>query len=300
MEEELNQFTINDVWTLVPKPKNKSIIRTRWDFRNKLDEQGKVVRNKARLVAQGYNQQEGIDFTETFAPVARLEAIRIMLAFAAHKNIKLFQMDVKSAFLNGFIEEEVYVKQPPGFEDPTLTDHVFKLKKALYGLKQVPRAWYDRLSSFLLENDFMRGKVDTTLFRREVGKDFIIVQIYVDDIIFGATNESLCKDFSDMMKSEFEMSMMGELKFFLGLQIKQDSKGIYIHQQKYTRELLKKFKMEDAKQMKTPMHASNPLSKDESGKPVDQMIYRGMIGSFLYLTANRPDIMHSICLCARF
>ena len=140
MEEELNQFTRNDVWTLAPKPPHKVIIGTRWVFRNKLDESGNVVRNKARLVAQGYNQQEGIDFTETFAPIARLEAIRILLAFTSHKNIKLYQMDVKSAFLNGFIEEEVFVKQPPGFEDINFKDHVFKLKKALYGLKQAPRA----------------------------------------------------------------------------------------------------------------------------------------------------------------
>ena len=284
----------------MPKPPHKVIIGTRWVFRNKLDESGKVVRNKARLVAQGYNQQEGIDFTETFAPVARLEAIRILLAFASHKNIKLYQMDVKSAFLNGFNEEEVFVKQPPGFEDINFPEHVFKLKKALYGLKQAPRAWYDRLSSFLITNGFMRGKVDTTLFRKDLAKDFIIVQIYVDDIIFGATNELLCKDFSNLMQSEFEMSMMGELKFFLGLQVKQTKEGIYIHQQKYTKELLKKFKMNDAKPMKTPMHASESLNKDESGKPVDQTIYRGMIGSLLYLTSSRPDIMHSVCLCARF
>ena len=147
MKEELHQFTKNDVWTLVPQPENKSIIGTRWAFKNKLDEQRKMVRNKFRLVAQGYNQQEGINFTETFAPVARLEAIRIMLAFFAYKNIKHFQMDVKSNFLNGFIEEEVSVKQPLGFEDHTLPDHVFKLKNALYSLKQAPRAWHDRLSS---------------------------------------------------------------------------------------------------------------------------------------------------------
>ena len=163
-------------------------------------------------------------------------------------------MDVKSAFLNGSIEEEVFVKQPPGFADINFSDHVFKLKKALYGLKQAPRAWYNRLSSFLTSNGFMRGKVDTTLFRKDLAKDFIIVQIYVDDIIFGATNELLCKDFSNLMQSEFEMSMMGELKFFLGLQVKQTKEGIYIHQQKYTKELLKKFKMNDAKPMKTPMH----------------------------------------------
>ena len=152
MEEELSQFERNKVWNLVSKPQNQSIIGTRWVFRNKLDEEGKVVRNKARLVAQGYNQQEGIDYDETFAPVARLEAIRILLAFASHKNIKLFQMDVKSAFLNGFLNEEVYVHQPPGFENSIKPNHVFKLTKALYGLKQAPRAWYERLSTFLLKN----------------------------------------------------------------------------------------------------------------------------------------------------
>ena len=169
------------------------------------------------------------------------------------------------------------------------------MKKALYGLKQALRAWYERLSSFLIQNGFMRGKVDTTLFRREVGKYFIIAQIYIDDIIFGATNESLCKDFSNLLKSEFK-----NLISFWGLQIKQDSKGIYIHQHKYTKELLKKFKMEDVKPMKSPMYVSNPLSKDESGKPIDQMIYRCMIRSLLYLTSSRLDIMHSVCLCARF
>nr|KYP59257.1 Retrovirus-related Pol polyprotein from transposon TNT 1-94 [Cajanus cajan] len=160
---------------------------------------GKVLRNKARLVAQGYNQQEGIGFTETFTLVARLKVIRIMLAFFTHKNIKKFQMDVKSAFLNEFIEEKVYIKQPLGFENHKLKEHVFKLKKVIYCLKQAPRAWYDRLTNFLLNNNFVRGKVDTTLFRKESGIDFIVVQIYVDDIIFGATNKSLCNDFSKLM-----------------------------------------------------------------------------------------------------
>ena len=147
----------------------------------------------------------------------------------------------------------------------------------------------------------MRGKVDTTLFRKDLNKDFIIVQIYVDDIIFGATNETLCKDFSKLMQGEFEMSMMGELKFFLGLQVKQTKDGIFIHQQKYTKELLKKFKMENSKPMKTPMHSFGAgLGKDELGKPVDNTVYRGMIGSLLYLTASRPDIMYTVCLCARF
>ena len=164
MHEELNQFERNKVWTLVDRPTDHPIIGTKWVYRNKLDEQGNIIRNKARLVAKGYNQEEGIDFDETYAPVARLEAIRLLLVFACYINFKLFQMDVKSAFLNGFISEQVFVEQPPGFENHAFPNHVFKLNKALYGLKQAPRAWYDRLSTFLIENDFSRDNVDKTLF----------------------------------------------------------------------------------------------------------------------------------------
>jgi hypothetical protein len=183
MEEELNQFTKIDVWNLVQKPKGVHVIVTKWIFRSKLNEKGEIVRNKARLVAQGNSQQEGIDYTETFAPAARLEAIRILISFSVNQKIILHQMDVKSAFLNGYISEEVYVHQPPGFEDAKHPDHVFKLKKSLYGLKQAPRAWYERLSTFLLENEFVRGKVDTTLLCKSYKHNILIVQIYVDDII---------------------------------------------------------------------------------------------------------------------
>jgi vacuolar-type H+-ATPase catalytic subunit A/Vma1 len=175
MQEELNQFQRNDVWDLVPKPEHKNIIGTKWVFRNKLNEQGEIVRNKTRLVAQGYSQQEGIDYFETFAPVARLEAIRLLLSYAVNHGIILYQMDVKSAFLNGVISEEVHVKQPLGFEDLKYPDHVYKLKKSLYGLKQAPRDWYDKLSNFLIKNDFKRGQVDTTLFRRTLKKDILVV-----------------------------------------------------------------------------------------------------------------------------
>jgi len=300
MQEELNQFQRNDVWDLLPKPPQKNIIGTKWVFRNKLNEQDEVTRNKARLVAQGYSQQESIDYTETFAPVARLEAIRLLISYVANHGIILYQMDVKSAFLNGVIEEEVYVKQPPGFEDLKHPDHVYKLKKSLYGLKQAPRAWYDRLSNLLIKNDFKRGQVDITLFRRTLEKDIIDVQIYVDDIIFGFTNASLCKEFSKLMHNEFEMSMMGELKFFLGIQINKCKDGVYVHQTKYTKELLKKFNLEDCKLMNTPMHPTCTLSKVDNGSKVDQKLYRGMIGSLLYLTASRPDILFSVYLCARF
>ena len=170
----------------------------------------------------------------------------------------------------------------------------------MYGLKQAPRAWYDRLSNFLLKNDFKSGQVDTTLFRKTLKKEILVVQIYVDDIIFGSTNATLCKEFSKLMQDEFEMSMMGELKFFLGIQINQWKDGVYVHQSKYTKELLKKFKLEDCKLMATPMHPTCNLSNEDNRTKVDQKLYRGMIGSLLYLTASRPDILFSVCLCARF
>ncbi|KAJ9553229.1 hypothetical protein OSB04_017274 [Centaurea solstitialis] len=300
MQEELLQFKRNKVYRLVPRPQDKSIIKTKWIFRNKKDESGVIVRNKARLVAKGYSQQEGIDYDETFAPVARIEAIRIFLAYAAHKNIKVFQMDVKSAFLNGVLHEEVYIEQPEGFVDPDFPDHVCILDKALYGLKQAPRAWYETLTNHLLSKGFKRGTIDTTLFLKKEGDDLLLVQIYVDDIIFGSTNPELCTKFSKIMETEFEMSMMGELNFFLGIQVKQNPDGIFINQSKYIKDMLKKFNMTDCFPIKTPMPTGNLLGPDLAGKPVDQKIYRSMIGSLLYLTATRPDIMFATCFCARF
>jgi hypothetical protein len=174
MQEELNNFTRNEVWELVERPKNHNVIGTKWVYRNKENEDGIVVKNKSRLVAQGYTQVEGLDFDETFAPVARIETIRILLAYACSRNIKFYQMDVKSAFLNGKISELVYVKQPLGFEDPAKPNHVYKHSKALYGLKQAPRAWYERLRDFLLSKGFKIGKVDTTLFTKKIGNDIFI------------------------------------------------------------------------------------------------------------------------------
>ncbi|KAL8104298.1 hypothetical protein AgCh_028500 [Apium graveolens] len=299
MQEELNEFERNKVWTLVPRPKNRSVVGTKWVFRNKTDSDGIITRNKVRLVAKGYSQQEGIDYDETFAPVARLEAIRIFLAYAAHKKFTVFQMDVKSAFLNGELEEEVYVEQPPGFVDTKHPDYVYRLDKALYGLKQAPRAWYETLAQFLLESGFNRGTIDKTLFHLNHGKDLLLVQIYVDDIIFGSTNDKLCKKFAKLMQSRYQMSMMGELSYFLGLRVKQNEEGTFICQTKYTRNLLKKFGMQDCSSASTPMATATKLDKD-TGKSVDITDYRGMIGSLLYLTASRPDIMYATCLCARF
>jgi hypothetical protein len=192
-----------------------------------------VTRNKARLVAKGYLQVEGLDFDETYAPIARLESICILLAYATYHGFKLYQMDVKSALLNGPIKEEVYVEQPPGFEDSEYPTHVYKLSKALYGLKQAPRAWYECLRDFLITNGFKVGKADPTLFTKTISKDLFICQIYVDDVIFGSTNESSCEEFSRIMIQKFEMYMTGELKYFLRFQIKQLQEGTFIYHTKY-------------------------------------------------------------------
>ncbi|WVZ63686.1 hypothetical protein U9M48_013299, partial [Paspalum notatum var. saurae] len=228
MHEELNNFTRNEVWTLEAKPKGAIVIGTKWVFRNKQDDEGNIVRNKARLVAKEYSQIEGIDFGETFAPVARLEAIRFLLAYATHHDMKLYQMDVKSAFLTGYINELVYVEQPPDFEDPTIQTMCIGCPK---------------LSMVLSKH---------------------LELVYVDDIIFGSTNEELCKEFGNMMAKEFEMSMIGKLTFFLRFQIKQLKEGTFIYQEKYTRDLLKRFKMDDCKSIETPMATNAKLEADES------------------------------------
>ncbi|GJT56932.1 putative ribonuclease H-like domain-containing protein [Tanacetum coccineum] len=300
MQDELLQFKLQKVWTLVDLPNGKRPIGTKWVFRNKKDERGIVIKNKARLVAQGYTQEEGIDYDEVFAPVARIEAIRLFLAYASFKDFVVYQMDVKSAFLYGKIEEEVYVCQPPGFEDPDFPDRVYKVEKALYGLHQAPRAWYETLSTYLLDNGFQRGKIDKTLFIRRDKGDILLVQVYVDDIIFGSTKKSLCTEFEKMMHKKFQMSSMGELTFFLGLQVKQKEDGIFISQDKYVTEILKKFGFTDVKTASTPMETQKPLLKDEDGEEVDVHLYRSMIGSLMYLTSSRPDIMFAVCACARY
>ncbi|KAI3714886.1 hypothetical protein L6452_21847 [Arctium lappa] len=255
-------FERNEVWTLVPLLKGKTAIGAKWVFRNKKDEDGVVIRNKARLVAKGYCQEEGIDNEENFALVARLKAIRIFLAFASHKGFKVYQMDFKSAFLNGQIQEEVYVQQTPVFKSSKYPNHVYFLYKALYGLKQAPRAWYDRISNFLLVNGFKRGTTDTALFFKKRKGEILLVQIYVDDIIFGSTNESYYKKFKTLMKSEFEMSMMGEVTFFLGLQVKQTTEGIFLNQSKYVSDILEKYKLYGSSTMRTPMDIGSKLYVD--------------------------------------
>nr|GFB67004.1 putative ribonuclease H-like domain-containing protein [Tanacetum cinerariifolium] len=216
MQEELLQFKMQKVWILVDLPYEKRAIGTKWVYRNKKDERGIVIRNKARLVAQGHTQEEGIDYEDVLAPVARIEATRLFLSYASFMGFPVYQMDVKSAFLYGTIEEEVYVCQPLRFEDPEYPDKVYKVVKALYGLHQAPRAWYETLATYLLENGFQRGTIDQTLFIKKQQKDILLVQIYVDDIIFG-------------------------------LQVKQKKDEIFISQDKYVAEILRKFRLSEGK-----------------------------------------------------
>ncbi|GKA28531.1 putative ribonuclease H-like domain-containing protein [Tanacetum coccineum] len=259
-----------------------------------------IIRNKARLVAQGFKQEEGVDYDEVFAPVARIEAIRLFLAFASFMGFSVYQMNVKSAFLYGNITKEVYVNQPPGFVDPHHPNKVYKVIKALYGLHQAPRAWYARLSTFLLKHGYRRGAIDKTLFIKRDRKDIILVQVYVDDIIFGSTKTSMVKEFKELMQKEFMMSSLGELAFFLGLQVKQSTAAIFISQDKYVKDILNKFNFKTIKPATTPIEAHKALGKDEEGDDVDVHLYRSMIGYLMYLTALRPDIMFAVCLCARF
>ncbi|GJY59933.1 retrovirus-related pol polyprotein from transposon TNT 1-94 [Tanacetum coccineum] len=251
MQDESNQFERLQVWELVPRPEGKNIIALKCLWKNK--------------------QEEGIDFEESFALVARLEVVRMFIAYAAHKNITIFQMDVKTAFLNGPLKEEVYGSQPEGFIDPEFLDHVYRLKKALYGLKQAPRAWGDILH----------------------------VQVYVDDIIFGSTNPDFSKRFANLMKNNFEMWMMGDLKFFLGLQVHQSPRGIFISQSQYAIELLKKHGLDECVSMSTLM-ATERLDADLQGTPTNQTTYRHMIGGLMYLTASHPDIAFATFVCARY
>ncbi|GKB47952.1 retrovirus-related pol polyprotein from transposon TNT 1-94 [Tanacetum coccineum] len=295
MQEELLQFKRLDVWELVPPPDNLKPL-----FKNKHDEENTVIHNKTRLVVRGYRQEEGINFEESFAPVARMEAIRIFLAYATHKSFTVYQMDVKTAFLHGSLKENVYVCQPEGFIDVDHPSHVNKLKKALYGLKQALKAWYDEWSTFLLQNNFSKGTIDPTLFTRHFDDDILMVQIYVDDIIFGSTNPRYTQRFSDLMKSRFKISMIREMTFFLGLQVNQSPCGIFINQSNYVHEILKKYGMESCDPVGTPMDIKDKLDLDKNETLVDATKYRSMIGALMYLTSSRPDIAHATCLCARY
>ncbi|KAL0392228.1 UNVERIFIED_CONTAM: Retrovirus-related Pol polyprotein from transposon RE2 [Sesamum radiatum] len=253
MEEEIKMIEKNNTWELTDRPKDKEVIGVKWIYKTKLNADGSIQKHKARLVAKGYSQLPGIDYTETFAPVARLDTIRALIAIAANKKWKIYQMDVKSAFLNGYIDEEIYVEQPQGFIAKGSEEKVLRLKKALYGLKQAPRAWYSRIDKYFMDRGFRRSLSEPTLYIKSQGNDTLIVSLYVDDLIYTGNNEKMIQVFKEDMMKTFEMSDLGLMHFFLGIEINQEKEGIFICQRKYTETLLKKFKMESCKTVTTPL-----------------------------------------------
>ncbi|GJX61590.1 putative ribonuclease H-like domain-containing protein, partial [Tanacetum coccineum] len=292
MQEELLQFKLQKVWVLVDLSYGKKVIGTKWVFRNKRDERSIVVKNKARLVAQGFRQEEGIDYDEVFAHVSRIEAIRLFLAFASYMGFTVYQMDVKSAFLYGTIEEEVYVHQPPVFVDPAHPNKAYKVIKALYGPHQAPRAWYETQFSFLMKNSFRRGTIDKTLFIKKNKSDIMLVQAYVDDIIFDSTKKSMCTEFEECMHKRFQMSSMGELTFFLGLQVKQQPDRIFISQDKYVADVLKKFDFLSIRTSTTPIE-THILAVQKQTMFANSNIEQNMIDNEWHICVVKNPVYHS-------
>ncbi|KOM27543.1 hypothetical protein LR48_Vigan437s000300 [Vigna angularis] len=300
MDEEIEAIKKNDTWELASLPKGHKAIGVKWVYKAKKDSKGEVQRYKARLVAKGYSQRAGIDYDEVFAPVARLETIRLIISLAAQNNWKIHQMDVKSAFLNGVLEEEVYIEQPQGYEVKGEEDKVLKLKKALYGLKQAPRAWNVQIDKYFKAANFIKCPYEHALYIKAQGKDILIVCLYVDDLIFTGNNPSMFEEFKKDMTMEFEMTDMGLMAYYLGIEVKQGNKGIFITQESYAKDVLKKFKMDDANLVGTPMECGIKLSKDEEGEKVDPTLYKSLVGSLRYLTCTRPDILYAVGVVSRY
>jgi hypothetical protein len=265
------------------------VVSSKWLYKIKHVVDGSIEKYKARFMAHGFSQKEGIDYEETFAPVARYTSIRTIIALAAKMKWKLHQMDVKTAFLNGVIEEEVYIEQPQEFEVEDRKTHVYKLKKALYGLKQAPRAWYGRIDSFLTRLGFTKSKVDSNLYFKVMNDEPIILLLYVVDL-FLTGEEKLITDSKKKLVAEFEMKDLGLMLYFLGLEVWQSPEKIFLNQGKYAVEILKRFDMLDCKSMNTPMKTKLKLLVDTSSELIDAMLYRQIIGSLMYLTNTKPDI----------
>eukprot|EP01018_Ginkgo_biloba_P023828 Gb_00935 [translate_table: standard] len=300
MEEEFGALVRNDTWTLMELPLDKDVIGTKWIYKTKYKSDGSIDKHKARLVAKGYAQQEGIDYTYTFAPVSKMDIIKIMLVLAAQHGWIIYQMDVKSAFLNGYVNEEIYVEQPQGFDIVGKENKVYKLKKELYGLKKASRAWYSRIDTYFQQKEFQKISSDPNLYIKVIGSDILIVSLYVDDLIYTGNNHHMLHDFKVDMCKEFEMSDLGQLHYFLGIEIWQSEKGIFMSQAKYAMDILKKFNMSDCKPLATPVKFGLKLSKYEDSDSVDATLYRQLIESLIYLTSTRPDIAYAVSLVYRF
>ncbi|KAH9687903.1 hypothetical protein KPL70_014941 [Citrus sinensis] len=300
MDEEIKAIVKNDTWELTTLPKGHKAIGVKWVYKTKRNAKGEIERHKARLVAKGYSQKAGINYDEVFAHVARLETIRLIISLAAQNKWKIFQMDVKSAFLNGFLEEEVYIEQPLGYVVKGHEDKVLRLKKALYGLKQAQRAWNSRIDKYFQEKDFTKCPYEHALYVKEKDEDILIVCLYVDDLIFTGSNPSLFEEFKRVMIKEFEMTDIGLMAYYLGIEVKQKEEGIFISQESYAKEILKRFKMNDCKPISTPVECGVKLSKYDEGEDIDPTFFKSLVGSLRYLTCTRPNILYAVGLVSRY
>ncbi|KAJ4788299.1 polyprotein [Rhynchospora pubera] len=300
MNEEMNAIVKNETWELATLPKDHKPIGVKWVYKKKLNAQGEVERYKARLVAKGYKQKAGIDYEEVFAPVARMETIRLLISLAAQNKWNIYQMDVKSAFLNGVLEEEVYIEQPPGYIKEGQEEKVLKLKKALYGLKQAPRAWNTRIDTYFKKHGFVQCPYEHALYVKVCHDDIMFVALYVDDMIFMGNNDDMIEKFKMEMSKEFEMTDLGLMSYFLGLEVKQDKSGIFVSQEAYAKDVLKRFKMNDCNPVCTPVESGTKLSRYDEGKAVDETQYRSLVGCLRYLMCTRPDIAYGVGLVSRY
>ncbi|WVZ02572.1 hypothetical protein V8G54_023378 [Vigna mungo] len=269
MDEEIGAIERNKTWELTDLPEGARPIGVKWVYKKKMNVEGEVERYKARLVVKGYRQKEGIDYDEVFSPVTRMESIRLLISLAAQSQWPIEQMDVKSTFLNGVLKEEVYVEQPLGYMKRGDEKKLLRLKKALYGLKQAPRAWNERIDGYFKKTGYEQCTYEHALYTKKSEKDMMVVALYVDDLIFTGSNTKLIKEFKEAMEKEFEMTDLGLMKYFLGLEVKQSEEGIFISQERYALEILKKFKMEDCNPISTPMELGTKLSKFDGGERAD-------------------------------
>ncbi|KAM2607610.1 hypothetical protein TB2_036145 [Malus domestica] len=297
MQEEFNALLNTGTWSLVPSHPSQNLVGCKWVFRIKRKPDGSIDRFKARLVAKGFHQQQGLDYTETFSPVAKPVTIRLLLTLASKFNWFLNQLDVSNAFLHGNLSESVFMIQPPGFEDPLQANHVCKLHKSLYGLKQAPRAWYEKLHTALSSLGFLGSQNDHSLFVKQT-PDLVFILVYVDDILVTGPNSQACRDTISQLSALFLIKDLGPLHFFLGIEVKRSSSGIFISQPKYILDLLKRAHMDGAKPCATPLSTS---SLDHTSPLLSNPAeYRSLVGGLQYLTWSRPDLSFAVNLVCQF
>ena len=300
MDEEMAALNVNDTWDLVPFLEGKKAIGCKWVYKVKHKADGTIERHKARLVAKGYAQTYGIDYEETFAPVAKMATVRAVIAVAASKGWVMHQMDVKNAFLHGELQEEVYVEQPPGYEDMSHPEYVCRLRKALYGLKQAPRAWHDRIAEYLVTIGFRRAHADHSLYVHESDAGIVVITIYVDDLIIVGDRDVEIEKVKGLLMQYFEMKDLGELHYFLGIEVIRTSEGIWLSQRQYALDMLSKYGMADCKPISMPLDVNAKMSAHIGDVVEDVTMYRKIVGSLIYLTITRPDLNYTLGLESQF